>query len=316
MLAPSVIRRVAGAVLFAVVLWCIVSLSNQYTTTIEVPLRVELPASQALTQPIPQSIMLTTRASGWSLLKLLATDRTECVVYPPRTQASDEESVVGINRTRLMAGIRTNVPDAQQVSVVPDSLTLAIGPVATKTVPLSPEVTINTRKGFQVIGALRVDPDTVTLVGSRKALQDITAWPTQPLTLKDVHHPVRQGIWVSDTLRGIVTPQPRSAELFADIQEVAERTFPDIRLINRGMIRDTSMHLVLQPQRVEILVRGGAHDLSRLDPTTINAYVEVIEGVDTSGIAYPRLVLPPGLNISVVSIKPDRIHYLFRRDLH
>jgi hypothetical protein len=310
---PSVIRRAAGAVLFAVVFWAIVSLSDQFNTTLEVPLRVELPSNQALTEPIPAMITITTRATGWSLLKMLAAGRVECVVYPPVAPAG--ERVVGINRKGLLASIRTNISDAQQISVSPDSLTLAIGPVDTKTVPLSPEVTINTRKGFQVIGTLRLEPDSVALIGSKKVLQDITSWPTEAVVLNDIHRPVSQGVWVSDTLRGIITPQTRRTQLFADVQEVAERSFPDIPLINRGTISDTSKQLILQPQRVEVLIRGGASDLSQLDPTAIHAYVEVIEGVDTLGVAYPRLSLPPGLNVTVVSIRPERIRYLFRREI-
>jgi hypothetical protein len=166
-----------------------------------------------------------------------------------------------------------------------------------------------------VIGQLRLSPDTVKLTGSRKILQDITSWPTDPLILNDVHRPVSQFVWLSDTLRGIVTPQIRRADLYADVQEVAERVFPDIPLINRGTIRDTSMHLVLQPQRVEVLVRGGARDLSRLDPSALTAYVEIIEGVDTLGVAYPHISLPSGYNLDVVTIRPERVRYFFRRVL-
>jgi len=310
----SIIRRAAGALLFAVVLWGIVSLSNQFSYSFEVPLRVELPGNQALTEPVPAQVRVTTRASGWSLMKMLATERTECVVYPPPLMSADEQ-VVGIGRNRLLASIRTNIPDAQQVSIFPDSLTLAIGPVDSKDVPLSPEVTINTRRGFQVIGQFRLEPDTVRLVGSKRILEDITSWPTAPLLLDDIHNPVSQYVRLSDTLRGIITPQIKRAELYADVQEVAERIFPDIPLVNRGTVRDTSMRLVLQPQQVEVLVRGGVRDLSRLDPAMISAYVEIIEGVDTAGIAYPNIYLPPGYNVSVVTIKPERIRYLFRRTL-
>jgi hypothetical protein len=112
-----------------------------------------------------------------------------------------------------------------------------------------------------------------------------------------------------------VTPQIRRADLYADVQEVAERVFPDIPLINRGTIRDTSMRLVLQPQRVEVLVRGGARDLSRLDPSALTAYVEIIEGVDTLGVAYPHISLPSGYNLDVVTIRPERVRYFFRRVL-
>lgn len=310
----SVIRRIAGATLFAIVLWLIVSLADQFDTTLDVPLLVEPPPNLALARPIPTSLRVRWRASGWSLLKMMATGQMESVLRPlPRQTGADSQVVVSYGRRDLLASIRTSTLDAQQMSVVPDSLTLVLGPLDQKKVPLSPEITIDTRKGFQVIGRLQMLPDSVTLVGARRVLEDISSWPTAPLALDDIHRPVSRWIPASDTLRNIISVRPRTAELYADVQEIAERRFPDVPIVNRGTVRDTSLRLVLQPQRVEVLVRGGARDLSRLDPSTVRAYVEILEGTDTLGVAYPRLLLPPGYDISVVTIKPDRVKYVFRR---
>lgn len=245
---------------------------------------------------------------------MMATGQMESVLRPQsRVSGNDSQFVVGYGRRDLLASIRTSALDAQQMSVAPDSLTLVLGPVDRKRVPLSPEIAVDTRKGFQVIGRLQIVPDSVTLVGARRVLEDITSWPTQPLVLDDVHRPVSRWVAVSDTLRNIISVLPRRAELYADVQEIAERTFPDVPIVNRGTVRDTSLRLVLQPQRVEVLVRGGARDLSRLDPSTVRAYVEILEGTDTLGVAYPRLLLPAGYDISVVTIKPAKVKYVFRR---
>lgn len=312
----SVIRRIAGATLFAVALWVIVSLTEEFDTTLDVPLSVELPPNLALARPIPQSLRVRTLVTGWGLLKIRATGRMESILRPLVPGSSgDSQLVMGFGLRDLLASVRTDVLDARQVNVTPDTLTLVFGPTGTKRVPLSPEVTINTRKGFQVIGRLQLLPDSVTLMGARNILADISSWPTEPLELTDVHRSVTQWISASDTLRNILSVIPRRAELHADVQEVAERTFSDVPIVNRGTVRDTSLRLVLQPQRVEILVRGGARDLSRLDPASMRAYVEILEGTDTIGVAYPRLLLPSGYDVSVVRIKPDRVKYVFRRTI-
>jgi hypothetical protein len=308
-----VVLRVAGATLFAIVLWGIVSLSDQFDTTLDVPLDVDPPPNRALTEPIPASIKVRIRASGWSLLKMLASGRVECVLRPTAGEGTGEVAV-GFGRRDLLASIRTNIADAQQLGVFPDSLTLVLGAVDTKKVPLTPEIVINTRKGFQVVGAVKVSPDSITLIGSKKVLQDIASWPTAPLLLDDVHRPLSLIVAVSDTLGNIVTPVVRRADLYADVQEVAERVIPDVPIINRGTINDTSLRLVLEPPRVEVLLRGGARDLSRIDPSAIGAYVQIVEGADTLGLAYPRILLPSGYNLNVVSVKPEQIHYVFRRE--
>jgi hypothetical protein len=313
----SGILRVAGATLFAIVLWGIVTLSGQFDTILEVPITVEPPSNKALMAPIPNYLRVRTRATGWNLLKVLATRRIEAVLRP-QVMTGQDMAVIGYGRRDLLASIRTTLPGAQTRSdslIFPDSLTLVLGPIATKVVPLTPEATFQTRKGFQVIGNIRLRPDSVMLTGARAVLDDITSWPTAPLLLEDVHGPVGRWIAVSDTLRGIVTPLLRRAEITADVQEVAERIFVDVPIVNRGIMRDSSFRLVLQPPRVEVLLRGGAQNLSRIDPAAIRAYVDITEGADTVGIAYPRILLPQSLDVQVVTIKPSRVRYFFRRRL-
>lgn len=303
-----------GAVFFAALLWGITALSDIYISSMSLPLRVDLPPDQALIEPLPSTIQVTLRASGWALLKMKATGQTECVLHPAvRTQEKQRE--VMVDRSALLTEVRAGLPEAEQVtSIYPDSLTMVIGRVASKRVPLIPVGAINTRQGFEVIGSYQIIPDSVTIIGSAKALQGITSWTTEPIQLGDVHQPVsRRRIRVSDTLPGVVRPTPLIAELSADVQEIAERAFPDVPITNRAAARDTSLKFVLQPERVEILVRGGARDLSRLNPRLLRAWIDVAPGIDTLGYARPRLLnLPPGLR--VIRFNPERVRYLWRKE--
>ena len=100
----------------------------------------------------------------------------------------------------------------------------------------------------------------------------------------------------------------------ATLEGLGERLFTDIPLIDRVTLHDSTLRLVLRPSRIDVLVRGGVRDLSNMDPGSIRAYVEVVEGVDTLGVLEPRLILPPGLNVAVVRVTPEHVRYVFRRD--
>lgn len=310
----QITRRILGATFCGVALWTFVSLSNNYEATIDMPLRVELPGGLALAQPIPASLRVVVSGTGWTLLKTMVRDNSQFVVRPSGHVLGNDQ-MMGIGPREMIARIKNYLPDAQQVSVYPDTLTLSVGRTSIKRVPLYSDVVINTRQGFKVIGPSTLNPDSVTIVGAQNVLQNITVWPTQEEYLNDVHHSLAQWVAVSDTLRSVVTVQPRRVEINADVQEVGERLFTDIPLLNRVTVRDTSLRLVLSPARIEVLLRGGVRDLSKLDPGSILAFLDVVEGTDTLGIAYPRLILPQGLNVSIVLVKPSRIRYLFRREI-
>ncbi len=308
-------RRVLGALVFAAALWGVAALSDTYVSTIPVPLRVYLPPDQALIEPVQQYIHVTLRADGWSLLKLAATGATETTLRPI-VSPNQEERAVSIDRNTLLLSVRESITNVQQItSISPDSLTLVVGRVAQKRVPLFPDVVISTRPGFQVIGKPEIRPDSVTLTGSAKALEEITTWTTEPVKLEDIHNPIaRRLVRVSDTLQGVARPNLQVAELSADVQEIAEQRFVEIPIHNRGSAHDPGLELVIEPRRVDVVIRGGVRDLSELNPKMLQAYIDVVQGYDTLGLARPRMWnLPPTL--TVIRVEPDRVRYRWRRGL-
>ncbi|HVK38409.1 MAG TPA: hypothetical protein VNA88_07760 [Candidatus Kapabacteria bacterium] len=303
--------RLASALFVATALWGVVSLNGTYSWTLGVPVRVELARGESLVEPIPEVLDLTVRTDGWSLMSLLVARRVECVLRPPGHGGAERSYL--LTRNELLRNIQTTVGREQLVSIAPDSILMRLGPVETRRVPLRAEATIETKPGFQVIGPLRVIPDSVLLSGSSRVLPMIDAWETEHVRLTDVYQPINRRVTVSDSMPGVVRPALRTVRLVADVQEIAERSFPDIPVLNRSTIRDTSVRLVLQPPRITVMVRGGARDLSRLSPTEIRAYVEILEGVDTIGVAQPRVTTPHGSHFSVVAYSPKQVRYLWRR---
>jgi hypothetical protein len=303
--------RLASSLFVAATLWAIVSLNGTYNWTLAVPVRVELPSGEALVHPLPAAVNLTVRTDGWTLVGLLVARPAECVI---RTDGHGGRQAFLLGRNELLRSVRTSGNLGQLMSIEPDSLLVELGPIDERRVALRPEATIETKPGFQVIGPLRVIPDSIVLTGSSHVLPEIAAWKTEHTTLTDIFQPIRRRVRVSDSMPGVVRPEIRTALLVADVQEIAERSFPDIPILNRSTVRDTGLHLVLQPPRITVTVRGGARDLSGLSPTEIRAYVEIVEGADTLGVAQPRVTTPEGSHFAVVSVTPKQVHYLWRRE--
>lgn len=296
----------------ATTLWGVVSLNGTYSWTLAVPVRVELASGESLVDPLPKVLDLTVRTDGWSLMSLVVARRVECVISPPGHDGTERSYL--LTRNELLRNIQTTIGRDQLVSIAPDSIVMRIGPVESRRVPLRAVATIETKPGFQVIGPLRVAPDSILLTGSTHVIPSIDGWTTEHATLTNIYQPVNIRVAVRDSLPGVVRPTLRTVRLIADVQEIAERSFPDIPVLNRSTMRDTNARLVLQPPRITVMVRGGSRDLSRLSPTEIRAYVEVLEGVDTLGFAQPRVTTPNGSHFSVVAFAPKQVRYLWRRD--
>ena len=270
-----------------------------------------LPPGHALVTAQPPSLELTIRTDGWSLVSMIVA-RPAVAVVRPRTRGGVERTYI-LDRDDLLRSIQTTVSSGQLVSISPDTLVITLGPTRSRRVPLLAAAEIVTKPGFQVIGPLRVIPDSIDLIGSARVLPTINEWRTERTRLSDVHQPINARVAISDSLPGVVFPSMRSARLVADVQEIAERSFPDVPVMNRSTMRDTNLRLVLQPPRITVMVRGGARDLSRLSPTEVRAYVDIVEGADTFGVAQPRVITPVGSHFSVVAVTPKLLKYLWRR---
>ncbi len=310
--------RAFGATIIALVLWGILSLSQTYTWDLDVPLAVQIDTTrQALAEQIPSQLQVTARGDGWTLMQIAAGNSLRSEVDLPGHLVSNADSlrVFAFTERDLISSIST--PSSIRIErVLPGSLRVVVTDLTVKRVPLYyPNISIQTRAGFQVIGKPLVTPDSVRLSGSVEALEGITSWFTKPLNLQDVYTSTRAVVPVSDSLRSVVHATPKEAAVTVDVQEVAEVTFEDLPILNRTTSSDTTLQLRFYPNRITVTLRGGAEELGRLKASDIVPQIELVNGVDTSGFVRPNIRLPKDINASVISVLPARIRYIWRKSI-
>ncbi len=314
------IRWSFGATILALALWGILSLSQTYSWELDVPLEINIDTTrEALAEQVPRTIRVTARADGWTLMQMTLGDGPRCVITPSSRLASSNDSVriYTIPERDLLTNIYTTVPSSVRLEDArPRELQVVITELVSKRVPLYyPDFSIDTREGFQVIGPPRVSPDSVRLSGPAERLEGITHWYTTPLKLSDVFRPVLTTVPVSDTLYGVVNVYPDVAMVQAEVQEVAEVTFENLPIINRGTLSDTATQLLLYPHRISVTLRGGADELGELSEGDVVPYVQLTPGIDTSGFVRPRISLPARRNATVIAVSPERIRYVWRKTM-
>ena len=310
--------RAFGATFIALVLWGILSLSQTYTWDIDVPLTVQIDTTrQALAVQVPTELQVTARGDGWTLMQVATGSALRSIIDPAGhlTNSDDSTRVFAFNERDIISSI--NAPSSIRIErVQPDNLRVTITDLVAKRVPLYyPDITIQTRAGFQVIGKPRVRPDSVRLSGSVEALENIAYWFTKPLSLQDVFASTRTAVPVSDSLQGVINVIPEEAIVTVDVQEIAEVTFEDLPVLNRSTNSDTNLQLRYFPDRITVTLRGGAEELGRLKASHIVPQIELVAGVDTSGFARPKIGLPKEFNASIINVVPERIRYIWRRSV-
>lgn len=299
-----------GSILFALALWSYSSLNSEFTTYVEIPLKVLLPPNRAIEEPLPATISAEVRGSGWHLFNLLYFN-TSKICDIDLTKVSINKDLYSITRVEIIKNIQ-HLGNLEIRDVQPDNMNIITGAVGVYRVAVIPVVNIQCLEGFTVVGSVRCQPDSIRLTGNDKIVRGISRWLTQNSEFYNVHKSFSAMVPLSDSLsdRGVFTSQSQVA-IKAEVQQIAELTFDDIPVKIRGGAAPQS-HL-LSPMILRVTVRAGAEQLETLTAEEIVASIDYSRLLnDSTGIVIPEVSVPDGYKL--LSFEPKYIYHFVNKN--
>ncbi len=302
------IHIIFGATLFAVLLWVIVNMREQYQATIAVPLIIEnVPSSKAIQSPVPRYLHLKCESDGWRLAALTLGGEVRCVLdvasLPPAHAVLTLKDVM--ERVTLPPGI-------QPISMKPESVYISLDWFAQKKVAVVLDDQLSFKDGYGLVGTPTVSPETVQVGGAETVLKRITSWRTAHTTFDNLKGSVQTDIPLADTSSYKLRFWPAEVRVQINVQPYAEKPFSGLPV--EVLSVPNNREVILIPPKIDIVVRGGIDQLSALSLQDFRASVDYSVVVnDTSGYMEPQVVPPPG--IQLVSKRPERLQYIVRKRL-
>lgn len=102
------------------------------------------------------------------------------------------------------------------VQVHPPTLSLDLQPTASKMVPVSPALEGEPAPGYNV-RAVRVDPDSVEIIGPEEVVRQVTEAITEPLSIEGATEDVRDTVVVGLARSTVRLRYPQSARVIVEI---------------------------------------------------------------------------------------------------
>lgn len=291
------------AVLFSAILWISITLSDEYYSTYKVPLRViDAPTGYTVASELPSDILIKIKGIGWRLTGLSLGSESHFNV----SAKNDSGKIL----SNLFANIVENQWLSSDISVIdisPDTVSFIIERIINKKVPVKPELDITFKPGFGLGSKLTVNPDTVTVFGPKNIINSLEEIRTSPieLTRLDTRTKVKAG-FNNNKIRTDIS----SVEVLLDVQRIVDKTIDNIRvdIIDVPSDRD----VVLLPNTVSCIVKGGVNILGKLKLDDFNAYIHYKDVLlDTLGSVRPVIELPE--NVELISQRPDRLRYVIKK---
>lgn len=292
-----------ASVIFAVILWGSISLSDSYYTNIEVKLTLtNFPEGYTTGSQLPENIKLRVRGQGWRLVSINVGPETEF-----RVSVGGDSGMQNISLHNYLESNRWLLSDVDIMNLYPDSLNFFVERVISKKLPVVSGLDLDFKPGYGLASEIKLNPDSVIVKGPLSYLRVRKEINTNsiPLGLLDSRTSTEVNL---DNIPGFEY-STNLVDVVLDVQRIVDKQFENISVDVSNI--PSGREVVLLPNKININIRGGIEILGKLMPEQFHAYVKYQTLVqDTTGSVVPEIILPK--NVALQFSKPDRLRYVIR----
>lgn len=292
-----------ASVIFSIVLWGSISLSDFYYTNIDVKLSlVNFPKGYTTGSALPQKVKLRVKGQGWRLVSLNVGPEAEFIV----SVSNDSGSQV-ISLYDYLESNRWLLSDVDIISIQPDSLRFYVERVISKKLSIEPDLDLEFKPGYNLASHIILNPDSVMVFGPASFLKPMKEIKTESKALGPLDSRTETEVGLP-FINGF-SFNAKLIEVILDVQKIVDKQFDNIPVdvldIPQGK------EVVLLPNKIALNIRGGIEILGKLNEKQFRAYLNYQELVqDTTGSVTPELELPK--NVTLQYLKPERLRYIIR----
>jgi hypothetical protein len=292
-----------ASVIFAVILWGSISLSDIFYTNVDVNLTLtNFPQGYTTGSILPEKIQLRVKGQGWKLVSINVGPETEF-----RVSVGGDSGIHNLNLYNYLESNRWLLSDVEIINILPDSIRFFVERIISKKLPVISGLELEYKPGYGLASDIVFKPDSVVVSGPFSILKkmgkikttDKTLSPLDSRTETEVNLPSMNGFNYSANL----------IEVILDVQRIVDKQFENI--IVDVIDIPSRKEVVLLPNKIGFNVRGGIEILGKLKPEQFRAFIRYQSLVqDTTGSVIPFLELPK--NVTLQFVKPDRLRYVIR----
>jgi hypothetical protein len=292
-----------ASVIFAVILWGSISLSDIFYTNVDVKLTLtNLPSGYTTGSPLPEKIQLRVKGQGWRLVSINVGPETEF-----RVSVDGDSGIHNLNLYNYLESNRWLLSDVEIINILPDSIRFFVERINSKKLPVISGLELEFKPGYGLASDIIFKPDSVVVTGPFSLVRTMNEIKTTDKSLSPLDSRTETEVDLPK-MNGFVY-DVNLVEVILDIQRIVDKQFDNIEV--NVLDIPPRKEVVLLPNKIGFNVRGGIEILGKLKPDQFRAFIRFQSLVqDTTGSVIPILELPK--NVTLQFVKPDRLRYVIR----
>ncbi len=298
------IIRISAILFCSAALWVSVSLSDQYITTVKVPIAfTDLPKNYAIGYSSSNELELQLKGRGWDLAKL---------IYGPEIDFDiSVHKRTGRRKYDMNDLLKANTwltSSLQVLEIIPSQIEYEVEKVGSKTVKLIKNFKLDFKPGYGPVSDIKITPELIEIYGASNLLHNTDSIKTVFKEIRDVSDNVKIELNI-ETPEGIsVSAQICTIEF--EVQKIVDKTFESISVETRNV--PSSKELILFPGKINVVLRGGINKLGRLTNDSIRAYIDYWSALrEEDGNITPVIQVPPFTTLT--NTIPNKLEYIIKQ---
>ncbi len=298
-------------VAISTVFWFLNELSNNYTTTINYPVRfTNLPKNKILVSDLPKNLTLNVNGYGYTLLRYKLSPASFPVVINME-QYSKTISNPNVKSYRLQTRQIKETIDKQMANdidvldIMPDTVVFQFANIISRKIPIKPRVKLNFEEECMLNGDITFSPDSVTVNGPNNIIDTLSAVYTHYQEFNNLSKPLHRNITLSEIEN--IEMDRKKAVMFLPVAKFTQANFEvPIQAINTP---DT-LDLKTFPRLAKVTCLVALNDFDKIQAKD---FVINVNYLDIENLLGNRLTLNLAIapsNAKLIQYSPESVEFI------
>ena len=285
-------------------------MGNQYTHEFAVPLNiVNIVDGKTLKEPVPKTIKAELSGKGSELFFLYLSTisgfrfeldlQTIQAYYTYNLHDYYQEHPEKLFFPRNMGIQFNNI-------ISPDSVMVELDFTASKKIPVTPDIFIDTEAGYIKSEKLEVSPDSILVTGPRYYVRRLEEILTDNLYVTNVNLPVEQDLKLQFPKQSTLKFSHKKARVYQKVEQIGEKIIKDIPV----NIINTDENLILHPspEVVSLKVSAALSHLTRLKASDFEIKFDYKKSWQQGETYYRPEIIKPEHVVDIIEVIPERLN--------
>lgn len=292
------------ALIFALGIWTYITLHQEQTILLHVPVRYQLPENLVLKERAPDTLILRIRGRGFDLISYLFSPSPSIEIFAPPLST---DTLITYNQIQLLRMLRLK-SGIEVVNFIPDILTVSIGLGTTRKIPIEIPLQILPKDKYIVASPPRISTDSIIVRSHPNLLDTLDIWRLDTIRIEGIDESQTLSIPLQKYDPNYISISPQSIDVFVEIQPLAEYNLPDVPVVTPPY---TTSRFEIRPRYLSVQLRGGVQYIENY----LSSPEPFIAEIDISSIQEHRIgmlhpIVTPPENLHVLRTSPRLVQLM------